>query len=512
VNVPPTVAIQNLPGVNLSTGETFSLVAHATEPGAGNYTYAWTIVKDNNIVPVSTSATWNGTAAISGTYTVHLTVTDGEGGVGNASGVFTVDDVPSVISITNAPTNRPEGTAITLGSTATNPGTQYGETFSYSWTVTRNGVNYPVTNATSPDFTFTPNEYGSYLATLTVTDSQGTPTGTQAAINVTDVAPTTNVLAVPTVLRSTPVTFTGSYADAGVADPETVVWNYGDGTSQTFASTAANAFTPTHTYTTAGQYTATMTVTDGGHLSGSTSQTVTVVAAQVAADPFSAGKTALFVNGSTGNDSIKFYSESGGRVKVTDNGVSLGVFAPTGHIIAQAGSGNDTISLAATIQNPAVLYGNAGSDALYGGGGNNILVAGTGTNSLFGGGGADILVGGNGKDVLTAGTGNDLLVGGNWPFATNQSTLAAIDAQWTRTDESFATIVHQLRGVTAGSLAGSNLVSTGNVTNNNGEILVGGPGRDWFLPVNGDVVQGYVSPRDVESGEAVSKPHVPKKK
>jgi Ca2+-binding RTX toxin-like protein len=255
-----------------------------------------------------------------------------------------------------------------------------------------------------------------------------------------------------------------------------------------------------------------MTVTDGGHLSSSTSQTVTVVAAQVAADPFSAGKTALFVNGSTGNDSIKFYSESGGRVKVTDNGVSLGVFAPTGHIIAQAGSGNDTISLAATIQNPAVLYGNAGSDALYGGGGNNILVAGTGTNSLFGGAGADILVGGNGKDVLMAGTGNDLLVGGNWPFATNQSTLAAIDAQWTRTDESFATIVHQLRGVTSGSLAGSNLVSTGNVTNNNGEILVGGPGRDWFLPVNGDVVQGYVSPRDVESGGAVSKPHVPKKK
>jgi Ca2+-binding RTX toxin-like protein len=420
--------------------------------------------------------------------------------------VITVADVAPAIAITGAPSNTPEGAAINLGSNAADPGTQFGETLNYAWTVTRNGSSYPVTNATSTSFNFTPTEYGTYVATLTVTDSQGTPTTAQTTINVTDVAPTTTLAAVPITLRNTPVTFAGTFADAGSTDGETIVWTYGDGTSQTFASTAANALTPTHIYTTAGTFIATMAVTDSGGLSTVATQTVNVVAAQVAADPFSAGKTALLVNGTTGNDVIRFYSEPGNRIKVTIDGTSIGTFAATGHIIAQGvGSGNDTIIVAATIKNPAVLYGNAGNDTLIGGGGNNILVSGTGNDSLYGGPGEDILIGGNGKDVLTAGTGNDLLVGGNWPFATSQSALAAIDAQWTRSGESFATIVHQLRGVQAGSLAGSDLISTSNVTNTVGEYLIAGSGRDWLLPVNGDVVENFVTSRDVESGGAVSK-------
>jgi PKD repeat protein len=505
-NVPPTVTIQNLPGSAISTGQSFSLTAHATEPGNGGYTYAWTV--NGAQLPLSTSQTFSGTAQLSGAYNVVLTVTDAEGGVGTATGIITVSDLAPTATITGAPSTTPEGTAITLASTASDPGTQFGETFTYLWTVTRNGSSYPVTSATASNFTFTPNEYGNYVTTLTVTDSQGTATATTANITVTDVTPTSTLAAVPTAVRGMGVTFAGTVADPGTADGETIAWNYGDGTTQTFASTAANAMNPTHAYVAAGTYTATMTVTDSGGLSTTSTQSVSVVGAEVAADPFSAGKTALLVGGTTGSDSIKFYSETGGRVKVTLDGASIGLFAPTGHIVVEGvGSGSDTISIDAAIKLPAVLYGNAGTDSLYGGGGNNILIAGTGNDSLFAGPGADILIGGNGKDTLTGGAGNDLLVGGNWPFATNQSTLAAIDAQWTRTDESFATIVHQLRGVQAGSLAPSTLISTSNVTNSNGEFLICGSGRDWLLPVGGDVVEGFITSKDVESGGAVSLAH-----
>jgi hypothetical protein len=504
VNVPPTATIQGVPGGVIATGTSFSLTAGATEPGNGGYTYAWTV--NGAQVPASTSQTYSGTAQLSGTYHILLTVTDAEGGVGTATGTITVSDVAPAITITGAPTSTPEGIAITLGSTAADPGAQFGETFSYLWTVTRNGVSFPVTNAAASSFTFTPAEYGSYVTTLTVTDSQGTASTTTANTSVTNVAPTSTLAAVPTALRGTAVTFAGTFADAGTADGETITWNYGDGTSQSFASTAANALTPTHTYAGAGTYTATMTVTDSGGLSSISTQTVSVVGAELEADPFSAGKTALIVTGTTSSDSIKFYSESGGRVKVTLDGALVGVFAPTGHIIAEGmGSGNDTISVASAIKLPTVIYGNAGADSLYGGGGNNILIAGTGNDSLYAGAGADILVGGNGKDVLNGGAGNDLLVGGNWPFAGSQSDLAAIDAQWTRTDESFATIVHQLRGVQSGSLAGSDLVSTSNVTNTNGEFLICGSGRDWLLPVGGDIVEDFVTSKDVESGGVVSK-------
>jgi hypothetical protein len=513
-NVPPTVSITGLPTTTINTGDSFTATAVATEPGAGNYTYSWTLSHGGVALSTGHNAAFSGTAGLAGTYRVHLTVTDGEGGSTTATAqTITVQDVAPTVAITGAPQSSiAEGTPISLGSTATDPGTTDGETLSYLWTVTQNGNSYPVTNATGSTLNFTPGVYGTYVATLTVTDSQGTSTSASSTITVTDVAPTSTLAAVATSLQNAPVTFAGTFADAGTADTHTIVWNYGDGTSQTFAATAANALTPSHAYATAGTYTATMTVTDSGGLSSTSTQQVSVVAAIVAADPFSSGKTALFVDGAAaGTQAIKFYSEAGGRVKVTINGTQVGVFAPTGHIIATAtGSGNDSITVQSTLTNGAVLYANSGADSLYGGGGNNILVSGSGNDSLYGGAGADILVGGTGKDVLTAGTGNDLLVGGSWPYASNQSTLAGIDAQWTRTDESFANVVHQLRGVQTGSLAGSTLVSTANITNNFGEFLIGGSGRDWFLPVNGDVDQN-VTTHDVVSNGAVSAAKKPTK-
>jgi hypothetical protein len=510
VNVPPTVSIVGLPSANIVTGAQYHLSSQASEPGAGGYTYQWTVSENGNTVLSGTHANLSGVAGLSGTYTVTLAVTDGEGGVGTATGTINVNDIVPTVAITGAPSTDAEGSSLSLAGSASDVGTQYGESLSYNWAITRNGSAYPVANAADPSLTFTPDIYGTYVATLTATDSQGGSSSSSTTINVTDVATTSALAAVPAVLRNTPVSFTGSYNSASTVDTHTIVWNYGDNTTKTFAASAAGALTPTHTYTTPGTYTVTMKVTDSAGLSTTSTQTVTVDADMMEADPFTSGRTALVVAGTTGNDSIKIYSEPGNRVKVVVDGTTLGTFAPTGHIIVDGiGSGNDSISLDPAIKIPAVIYGNAGTDTLSGGGGNNILIAGSGKDTLVGGAGADILIGGPGKDVLTAGTGNDLLLGGNSPFSSNQAALAAIDQQWTRTDESFAVIVHQLEGVTAGTLSGSHLIGSTALTSvSGGELLTAGAGRDWIISGTGDVIQGYVASRDAESILSVGRANV----
>jgi hypothetical protein len=504
VNTPPTASITGLPQT-INTGDPITLTAAATEPGSGNYSYAWTVTSNGNTIETGTASTLNITAGLAGAYHVSLAVTDGEGGVGTASTVYNVGDVAPNVSISGAPSTSPEGAALNLIGSATAPGTSFGESLTYAWTITRNGQPYPINNAAGSNLQFTPGIYGNYVATLTVTDSQGSSTAASATINVTSVAPTTALAAVPPSLRGTPITFNGTYSDPGSADTYTVTWNFGDGTTATYQGTDSNALTPTHTYAAAGNYPVTFTVTNSAAASGVSTQNVTIAAAMVGADPYSSGKTALFVEGTSGSDNIHVYASANNRIKVVVNGVNLGAFAASGHIIVDSLDGNDSVTIDSALTNSAVVTGGHGNDTFYGGGGNNVLIGGNGSNALHAGAGKDILVGGAGSDTLFGSTGSDMLIEGDAPFAHNATLLAEVDAQWTRTDESFGTIVHQLRGIAAGSLASAvSLNGTTLPDDNAADTLTAGTGRDWLFVGNNDTVKAYNASLDVETIYSVS--------
>ena len=74
-----------------------------------------------------------------------------------------------VASINGAPASSPEGTTLSLTATVGDSGTA--DTFTYAWSVTKNGGAYA--SATTPGFSFTPNDNGSYVVALTVTDDDG---------------------------------------------------------------------------------------------------------------------------------------------------------------------------------------------------------------------------------------------------------------------------------------------------------------------------------------------------
>jgi hypothetical protein len=78
-----------------------------------------------------------------------------------------------------------------------------------------------------------------------------------------------------------------------------------------------------------------------------------------------------------------------------------------------AGEGDDTVSVASTIDVPVTMRGGPGRDSLVGGSGPDKLIGGEGNDKLAGRGGDDLIFGGFGNDELLGGAGNDVLRGGS---------------------------------------------------------------------------------------------------
>src|SRR5207248_23834 len=115
-------------------------------------------------------------------YTVSVTA-----GAASASQNITVSNVAPTAAIVGAPGSTPEGTGISLTSSVSDPGSL--DSFVYAWSVTKNGNAYASGSAAS--FSFTPNDNGTYVVSLTVTDDDsGVGTALNKSINVTNVAPT----------------------------------------------------------------------------------------------------------------------------------------------------------------------------------------------------------------------------------------------------------------------------------------------------------------------------------
>jgi Ca2+-binding RTX toxin-like protein len=207
---------------------------------------------------------------------------------------------------------------------------------------------------------------------------------------------------------------------------------------------------------------------------------VTIAAVALQPDPVNATKTALMVGGTTGNDVIKFSKDRSGGVKVVMNKVTLGVFNPTGRVVAFGQAGNDDISIGATILLPAEFYGGEGNDKLKAGKAGSILVGGPGNDKLSGGAGRDLLIGGDGADQLSGSTADDIAIAGRTLYDDILGALRALLAEWSRTDIGYAARIDNLqnRGVGNGLLR---LNAAAVADDGLKDQLTGGAGLDWLF-------------------------------
>jgi Ca2+-binding RTX toxin-like protein len=217
----------------------------------------------------------------------------------------------------------------------------------------------------------------------------------------------------------------------------------------------------------------------------------------VVSDPAQPGKTALYVYGTGGSDTILVNPATGagaakGWVTVLINGVSRGTFDPTGRIVIHGIAGNETIGVSPQVTTPAFIYGGQGNDVLWGGGGPSVIVGGAGSNNLYGGLGRSVLIAGAGASLLSAGRGDAILVAGTANYDANDAALLAILAEW-NSSENYATRAADIQGAGNDPLAqnGPYYLNAATVSSN-GRVnhLVTGGGLAMFFRNSRDIVVG----------------------
>jgi Ca2+-binding RTX toxin-like protein len=444
-----------------------------------------------------------------GSYKIVLTATDKDGASTSTSQTLSVANVAPTPSITTISSVRLEGTAITATGSAADPGAN--DAVVMTWAVFKNGSTTAYATGSGANFTFTPNDNGSYKIVLTATDKDGGTAFTAQTISVANVAPTASFAGPTSAVRGQTLSYTGSFTDPGSLDTQTLTWSVtSNGTVVATGSGSSFSFVPTDS----GTYTVSFTVTDKDGGSSTATQIVTVSAIAVQPDPLNPGKGLLVVGGTTGNDTITvspwLFPGSYIVTITTDKphggaDVTIGIFGPAScdfsaslklcgssvtlftstitmpldGIVINAQDGDDVVTVDENITLSAWVDGGAGNDQITGGGGNDVLIGGAGNDQITGGGGRDILIGGTGADRLVGSAGDDILIAGSTAYDSNREALASLLGVWVDSTKTFDQRVASLQNP---ALRGGVYLGAGTVMDDSSkDTLTGSSGQNWYF-------------------------------
>lgn len=407
----------------------------------------------------------------------------------------------------------PEGTAVSVSSTVE----AANGTVSYSWSVFKDGGSTAFATGSADTFSFTPDDNGSYVVKLDITDGDGALSAAPVTIDITNVAPTATLSGPTFGVRSQPLTFTLGANDVSSVDQAAdftyeIDWD-GNGTfDETVVGKVGTQVT--HAFTTEATNNVIVRATDkDGGVSDTVSQSVTIKAVALIDDPMNPGHMLLAIGGTAKNDFILLnpgFGKNGG-IRVTMGGKLQGIFTGAERIEVFCGDGNDFVQIAGSISVDAWLDGGngndrlnsaKGNDVLMGGSGRDWLNAGQGNDMLLGGDdndfllgqfGNDILIGGAGADTLNGGPGDDLMVGAATSFDNDQDLLIQLRDLW----NSGGTTADRVKAVRDGMQLSSNVVD-----DHVRDLLMGASGTNWYVTdssldrILGNVKTSFVNDSD----------------
>ncbi|MFK7818002.1 MAG: hypothetical protein AB8G99_04745 [Planctomycetaceae bacterium] len=505
-NVAPTASLSNDGPIDEAESVTVTLSAIADESAvdvvAGlRFSFATSLsdlATDYAEAGVLTSADF--TFEDNGTFPVYARVFDKDNGFTDYSTDIVVNNVAPTVILT-APTDGLTNSALTITSTATDPGGT-NDPLDYDWVITRDG-NAFATQVGETSYTFIPTLPGTYVVSLNVDDGDG---GTATASKTIEVvldnqAPVVSIDGRNSGVRGQILDYTFNATDPNPTDQSgvfeyTIDWGDGSAVETVFGP---NSITVSHVFTHLSDpdYSITVTAVDGRGLSSAEeSQLVDIDRYEVQPDPLYPGQTILVVGGSTGSDSIRVRRGHNShflklRINEWENEVRIrdSVDTIVDRVAIYAQDGDDWAWVSTNVYVPTLLDGGDGDDWLIGGYGHTILLGQDGNDKLFGGYTDSLLIGGRGSDKLYGWNNSDLLIAGYTTYDNDRASLDAIMNEWS-SDRSYTQRRLNLTGDGTGPRANGNVFLKANEDDpaNNTvfddgvkDLLWGGRGADWFF-------------------------------
>lgn len=253
-----------------ASGAPITFAVAVTDPSptdmAAGFTYAWDFGDGGQSTQKSPAYSY----AKAGSYTVSVTVSDKDGGIGTTTAMVTITAAaPPQATLTGGSANEGNTGAVSFSNPTGGSGG-----YLYSFDFDNNGT-FEVTDSTSGT-TSVPATYladgpGSRVVRGRIKDSAGAFTDYTTTISINNVAPTVTLNVPSSGSAGTALNFAATVSDTSPVDTSagfTYLWDFGDGSTSTQKA-------PSHTYASAGSYTVSLKASDKDN--GATTKTTTAI-------------------------------------------------------------------------------------------------------------------------------------------------------------------------------------------------------------------------------------------
>jgi len=258
-NLAPTITQINIPTGPHDEGDEVLFSVQANDAGSDTLSYHWDL--GDGSAPASSEQVIH-TFEDEGSYTITLSIDDGDGGTAQETGVINVVNVaPQIIGLSGNSSGL-EAQPLSWSAQVSDPGSA--DVITGTWDF---GDGSPTSSGLSASHTYLDN--GVYTLHFTASDNDGASSSSNLTVTISNEGPSITSVNVPNGNEGETLSFSATAIDAG-DDTLIFSWDFGDSSPPAIGSTVSHAFPDD------GSYSVTLTVTDEDNGSATAIETAVI--------------------------------------------------------------------------------------------------------------------------------------------------------------------------------------------------------------------------------------------